>query len=103
MSKFPRIAPIAGTWYSSNDLPESFVVVDCDDDYIEIQYHGGKLDRLDPEEWNASYSLHEIAEPEDAAPFDTERDENIVEMLKDVESQQDLDEHLHDFDDDNST
>lgn len=104
MSHFPHVTPTIGTWYNSKSFPESFAVIGYDkddDDYIEIQYHDGELDRLDPEEWYAS-NPHEIAEPEDTAPFDVDHDEDMLKLLSQIETQQDLEEHLHHLDSEDS-
>lgn len=98
--------PIPGNWYDSKDFPECFTVVDCeyDDfehtDYVDIQYLHGELDRMDIDTWDA-LDPEEIAEPEDAtAPYEVEHDQDIVKLLKEIEDQQDLDEHIRNIDSD---
>lgn len=98
MSNFPHVEPVIGHWYHAKIFPESFVVISQDeDDYIEVQYHDGEIDRIDPEEWNAVHP-HEIAEPEDAAPFDENYEADMLNLLNQIESQEDLEEHLHHLD-----
>lgn len=87
--------PIIGNWYDSKSFPESFVVVDCDqDEYVEIQYLHGELDKIDYDAWDA-LAAEEIPEPEDAtAPYGVEHDEDITKLLNEIEEQKDLDEHM---------
>lgn len=97
-----RNEPTVGSWYDSQRLPESFMVVDCDhDDYVEIQYLDGELDKIDFEAWDAIHPI-EVPEPEDAtAPYGVAHDdEDILRLLNEIEDQHDLDEHLHHIDKD---
>ncbi len=62
--------PSVGNWYDSMNMPECFMVIGCDkNDFIQIQYQDGEIDRIDYDTW---YILdpEAIPEPEDAgAPF----------------------------------
>src|SRR5690349_5706901 len=90
--------PIIGTWYDSKNVAASFQVVDDDEDYVEIQYLDGELDKIDHETWEA-LDPDEIPEPEDAtAPFGVEHDQDIVKLLKEIEDQEDLGEYFHNID-----
>lgn len=99
MSHFPNVEPIIGHWYYSKSLPESFTVIDQDDDAIEIQYHDGELDSLEHDAWKAA-NPQEIAEPEDEGPYDKDSEEDMVEILKEIDTQEDLEERLHDLEKD---
>lgn len=100
--KHPHSDPIVGNWYAGKGLPESFTVVDAEqDNYVDIQYLDGELDQLDIESWKA-LNPEEIPEPEDAmAPYGVDHeDRDIVNLLNDIEDQTELDEHLHNLDSD---
>lgn len=91
-----HVEPIIGQWYDSKSFPESFAVIDLDkNDYIEIQYLDGELDRIDTESWDSMHP-QEISEPEDPmAPYGLEQDQDVVSLLNEIEEQNDLEEHLH--------
>lgn len=87
--------PQVGHWYDSSNFPECFMVVDCDkEDYIEVQYLDGELDKIDYETWD-TLNPEEVAEPEDAnAAYGLEREDDMVKLLNEIEGQTDLEEHL---------
>ncbi len=102
MSNIHHSVPTVGNWYNSANFHESFVVIDCDpDDCIEIQYKDGEIDKIDLDVWDAIHA-HEIAEPEYAAVYGLEYDEDMVKLLNDIEGQEDLEEHLRNLDHDES-
>lgn len=94
-----HIDPIIDSWYDGAGMPECFRVIDYDkNDYVEIQYLDGELDRIDLDAWDHMHP-EEIPAPEDAAaPFNLDKDEDIVSLLNEIEEQSDLDEHLHNLD-----
>ncbi len=102
MSK--HIDPIIDSWYDSKGFPECFKVIDFDeDDYVEIQYLDGELDKLDFETWDALHP-EEIAIPEDPdAPYQLDKEADVLSLLNEVEEQADLEEHLHNLDTDDET
>jgi hypothetical protein len=104
MSNIHHSVPKVGNWYDSANFHESFVVIDCDpEDYIEIQYKDGEIDKIDFDVWYA-FNPHEIAEPEEPlAPYGLEQhDDDIISLLNEIEGQDDLEEHLRNLDHDES-
>lgn len=93
--------PIIGNWYDVKSFNECFTVVDYDDhDYVEIQYLDGELDRIDSDTWDA-LNPEEIPEPEDAtAPYGVVHDQDVVELLKEIEDQDDIEGHIRHVDSD---
>lgn len=93
--------PEIGHWYDAADFPDCFSVVDIDrDEAVEIQYLDGELDKLDMDTWH-QIDPEEIPEPEDAtAPYGVEHDQDVVKLLREIEDQKDLDEHIHNIDSD---
>lgn len=73
------IEPTIGNWYYSKLLPESFMVVDADnEDYIEVQYQDGELDKVDIDSWKMMAPIS-IEEPEDEIyPLDVDEDTSDV-------------------------
>lgn len=94
--------PSIGTWYDSKDFPECFRVVAYDrQNNVEIQYYDGEIEEIEFETWEALHP-HEIAEPEDAmAPYEMER-EDMLELLNQIESEENLEDHIRHIEEDES-
>lgn len=98
-----HVEPEIGSWYDSKNVPESFVVLDEGDDYIQIQYLDGELDRIDYDSWDAMH-MRPVAEPEDATAGYEMEHEDMLNLLNDLEESQDveLEDHLRYIDSDDS-
>ncbi len=98
-----HVEPEIGNWYNSKQVHDAFVVLDEGDDYIQIQYLDGELDRIDYDSWDALH-MEPVAEPDDvAAGYEMER-EDILNLLNEIEEipDQDLEDHLRYIDSDDS-
>lgn len=104
MNQQQHVEPTIGYWYDAKNYSETFRVVafDTEHDAVEIQYFDGEIEEMDFDTWHA-INPHEIAEPEEAmAPYEMER-EDILDLLNQIETEEDLETHIRHLDEDESS